>query len=118
MNGRTAVLLRRWCFWHSRSPWGDRRPGGHSIRPAAAVLSRARRFSGLWFSVCQVIAFSIVTPVALIAFNLAICLSPRTVGRYPRLLRPRRGGSQSQRWTTFVRNHASAVAVYLASGHG
>src|ERR1700694_3277552 len=33
----------------------------------------------------------------------------RTVGRYFRRMRPPRGGRPSQRWATFVRNHASAV---------
>ena len=33
------------------------------------------------------------------------------VGRYLRTLRPRRGGRRSQRWATFVRNHAHAVVA-------
>jgi hypothetical protein len=41
--------------------------------------------------------------------KLGIRVSPRTVGRYLRRLRPRGGGSRSQRWATFVRNHAHAV---------
>jgi putative transposase len=36
-------------------------------------------------------------------------LSPRTVGRYLRSLRPTRSGRPSQRWATFVRNHANTV---------
>ena len=43
--------------------------------------------------------------------KLGLRVSPRTVGRYLRPLRPRRGGSQSQRWTTFVRNHANAIVA-------
>ena len=43
--------------------------------------------------------------------KLGLTVSPRTVGRYLRPLRPRRGGSQSQRWTTFVRNHAHAIVA-------
>jgi putative transposase len=38
-------------------------------------------------------------------------VSPRTVGRYLRTLRPRRGGQRSQQWATFVRNHAHAVVA-------
>jgi hypothetical protein len=38
-------------------------------------------------------------------------VSPRTVGRYIRRLRPRRGGRRSQRWATFVRNYAHAVVA-------
>jgi len=38
-----------------------------------------------------------------------IRVSPRTVGRYLRRLRPRGGGSRSQRWATVVQNHAHAV---------
>jgi hypothetical protein len=38
-------------------------------------------------------------------------VSPRTVGRYIRSLRPRHGGRRSQRWATFVRNHAHAVVA-------
>jgi len=38
-------------------------------------------------------------------------VSPRTVGRYLRPMRPRRGGAQSQRWATFVRNHAHAIVA-------
>jgi transposase InsO family protein len=41
--------------------------------------------------------------------KLGLAVSPRTVGRYLRPLRPRRGGQRSQRWATFVRNHAHAV---------
>ena len=41
--------------------------------------------------------------------KLGLTVSPRTVGRYLRRLRPPRGGRQSQRWATFVRNHAHAV---------
>jgi len=41
--------------------------------------------------------------------KLGICVSPRTVRRYmPRSAAPR-GGARSQMWSTFVRNHASAV---------
>ena len=43
--------------------------------------------------------------------KLGLTVSPRTVGRYLRPLRPRRGRSQSQRWTTFVRNHANAIVA-------
>jgi hypothetical protein len=38
-----------------------------------------------------------------------LAVSPRTVGRYLRHVRPARGGRRSQRWATFVRNHAHAV---------
>jgi putative transposase len=41
--------------------------------------------------------------------KLGLTVSPRTVGRYLRAQRPRRGGRRSQRWATFVRNHAHAV---------
>ena len=41
--------------------------------------------------------------------KLGLTVSPRTVGRYLQHLRPSRGGRPSQRWTTFVRNHAHAV---------
>jgi putative transposase len=41
--------------------------------------------------------------------KLRLVVSPRTVGRYLRRIGPPRGGRPSQRWTTFVRNHASAV---------
>jgi putative transposase len=41
--------------------------------------------------------------------KLGLTVSPRTVGRYLRTLEPRRGGQRSQRWATFVRNHAHAV---------
>jgi transposase InsO family protein len=40
--------------------------------------------------------------------KLGLAVSPRTVGRYLRNMRPPRGGP-SQRWATFVRNHAQAV---------
>jgi putative transposase len=43
--------------------------------------------------------------------KLGLTVSPRTVGRYLRALRPRRGGRRSQRWATFVRNHAHAVVA-------
>jgi putative transposase len=43
--------------------------------------------------------------------KLGLTVSPRTVGRYLRAQRPRRGGRQSQRWATFVRNHAHAVVA-------
>src|ERR1700730_10083293 len=43
--------------------------------------------------------------------KLGLAVSPRTVGRYIRRLRPRRGGRRSQRWATFVRNHARAVVA-------
>ena len=41
--------------------------------------------------------------------KLGLAVSPRTVGRYLRDLRPSRGGPPSQRWATFVRNHAHAI---------
>jgi putative transposase len=41
--------------------------------------------------------------------KLGLAVSPRTVGRYLRDLRPPRGGRPSQRWATFVRNHAHGV---------
>src|SRR5260370_21112033 len=41
--------------------------------------------------------------------KLGLAGSPRTVGRYPRTMRPARGGRPSQRWATFVRNHAHAI---------
>src|SRR5262249_12633257 len=41
--------------------------------------------------------------------KLGIQVSPRTVRRYMPTTRPPRLGSQSQLWSTFVRNHASAV---------
>jgi len=41
--------------------------------------------------------------------KLGLMVSPRTVGRYLRHLRPSGGGRQSQRWATFVRNHARAL---------
>jgi hypothetical protein len=41
--------------------------------------------------------------------KLGLTVSPRTVGRYLRASGPRRGGRQSQRWATFVRNQATAV---------
>ena len=43
--------------------------------------------------------------------KLGLAVSPRTVGRYIRSLRPRHGGRRSQRWATFVRNHAHAVVA-------
>jgi putative transposase len=43
--------------------------------------------------------------------KLGLTVSPRTVGRYLCALRPRRGGRRSQRWATFVRNHAHAVVA-------
>jgi transposase InsO family protein len=41
--------------------------------------------------------------------KLGIQVSPRTVRRYMPTRRPPRLGSQTQLWSTFVRNHASAV---------
>jgi putative transposase len=41
--------------------------------------------------------------------KLGLAVSPRTIGRYLRPVRPPRGGRPSQRWVTFVRNHATAV---------
>jgi transposase InsO family protein len=41
--------------------------------------------------------------------KLGLTVAPRTVGRYLRRLRPSRGSHPSQRWTTFVRNHARTV---------
>jgi transposase InsO family protein len=41
--------------------------------------------------------------------KLGLTVSPRTVGRYLRRLRPSRGGRPAQRWATFVRNHAHTV---------
>ena len=43
--------------------------------------------------------------------KLGLAVSPRTAGRYIRSLRPRHGGRRSQRWATFVRNHAHAVVA-------
>ena len=40
--------------------------------------------------------------------KLGLAVSPRTVGRYLRNMRPPHG-RRSQRWATFVRNHAHAV---------
>jgi transposase InsO family protein len=41
--------------------------------------------------------------------KLGLAVSPRTIGRYLRHLRPPRGRRSAQRWATFVRNHAHAV---------
>ena len=41
--------------------------------------------------------------------KLGLTVSPRTVGRYLRRLRPYRGRRPALRWATFVRNHAHAV---------
>lgn len=42
--------------------------------------------------------------------KLHIRLSPRTVGKYMR--QPRRpGGSNDQRWSTFLRNHAREIVA-------
>jgi putative transposase len=41
--------------------------------------------------------------------KLGLAVSPRTIGRYRRHLRPPRGKRPSQRWATFVRNHATEV---------
>src|SRR5216683_6655016 len=41
--------------------------------------------------------------------KLGIRVSPRTVRRYMASGAPPRGGARSQMWSTFVRNHASAV---------
>ena len=41
--------------------------------------------------------------------KLGLAVSPRTVGRYLRHLRPSGGGRHSQRWAGFVRNHAQAL---------
>ena len=41
--------------------------------------------------------------------KLGLTVSPRTIGRYLRHLRPPRGRRSAQRWATFVRNHAHAV---------
>ena len=41
--------------------------------------------------------------------KLGLTVSPRTVGRYLRRLRPSCGARPSQRWAAFVRNHAHAV---------
>jgi putative transposase len=46
-----------------------------------------------------------------LCLKLGLTVSPRTVRRYLRALGPRRGGGQSQRWATFVRNHANAVVA-------
>jgi hypothetical protein len=41
--------------------------------------------------------------------KLGIQMSPRTVRRYMATSGAPRNGARSQRWSTFVRNHASAV---------
>lgn len=41
--------------------------------------------------------------------KLGIAVSPRTVGRYRSQALPPRQGKRSQRWSTFVRNHAHGV---------
>jgi putative transposase len=43
--------------------------------------------------------------------KLGLTVSPRTVGRYLRTVRPRRGGRQCQRWATFVRYLAHVVVT-------
>jgi len=46
-----------------------------------------------------------------LAVKLGLCLSPRTIRAYwPEELRPHHGSS-SQRWMTFVRNHAKAIVA-------
>jgi putative transposase len=41
--------------------------------------------------------------------KLGLVVSPRTVGRYLRRLRPSGGGRRAQRWAALVRNHAQAL---------
>jgi len=45
-----------------------------------------------------------------LSLKLGIQISPRTVRRYLRHLRGPRGAS-SQRWNTFIRNHAQAIVA-------
>jgi hypothetical protein len=47
--------------------------------------------------------------------KLGIRVSPRTVRRYCRPVVRRGRGTRSQRWSTFVRNHASAVLAAISS---
>ena len=44
-----------------------------------------------------------------LVLKLGICVSPRTVRRYMPTRSAPRGGTRSQAWNTFVRNHAGAV---------
>jgi len=44
-----------------------------------------------------------------LSLKLGIRVSPRTVGKYLERGQPR--GSSSQRWSTFVRNHANAIVA-------
>ena len=50
--------------------------------------------------------------------KVGIRVSPRTMRRYMPTDRAPRAGTGSQRWSTFVRNHASAVLARDGSGTG
>jgi hypothetical protein len=100
-----------------------------TLVPAATGMSRLRaRYERPLVAIFVVVALVLLIACANIAnlqvahwgeerianellLKLGLAVSPRTVGRYIRSLRPQHGGRQSQRWATFVRNHAHAVVA-------
>ena len=87
--------FRLFWRWKSRAP--GRPPLPLDVQRLIAVMARANTMWGE-----ERIA-------AELRLKLGLCVSPRTVRRYmPRGGRPRHGVS-SQRWSTFVRNHAEAI---------
>jgi transposase InsO family protein len=116
----TLVLLSRWLDWRSvlsvvqpdtlirwhRQGWRlfwrwTSRPGRPPI-PAdlRRLIVAMARANPIWGE--ERIANELL-------MKLGLVVSPRTVGRYLRHRRPSGGGRHSQRWATFVRNHAQAV---------
>src|SRR5882672_8108490 len=83
-----------WC-WKSR-PRGRPRLRADLQRLIAAMAARNRTWGE------ERIASELL-------LKLGIRLSPRTVRRYMSRGAPHGGGARSQTWSTFVRNHASAV---------
>jgi putative transposase len=84
-------------FWRWKSrPHGRPRLPADMQRLIAAMAARNRTWG----------AERIASELLL---KLGIRVSPRTVRRYMSRGAPHRGGARSQTWSTFVRNHASAV---------
>ena len=84
-------------FWRLKSKPRGRPPIPAKLRAVIAELARANRTWGE-----ERIA-------AELQVKLGIRVSPRTVGRYLSRATPPRKGMSTQRWATFIRNHASAV---------
>ncbi len=87
------------AFWH----WKSRRPGRPSLPLNLRELIREMAAANPSWGEGRI--------ADELSLKLGALVSPRTVGKYLRLLGPPGSKTSNQRWATFVRNHAKGIVA-------